>query len=110
MDAGGDVTFGFAAEDGRSALSHGCRSLQWRIDGSAIGDDDFLLCVNMDHRGVDFALPSPREGGQWLRIIDTARWAEPDGNRWTSDRAEPMGPRYGVHPYAIAVFQERAPR
>ena len=106
MDAGGDVTFGFAAEDGQSPLRHGCRSVQWRIDGSAVGEQDFLLCVNMDHAPVDFVLPAPRVARQWVRIIDTATWAEPRGNTWPPAAAERMEPIYMVHPYAIAVFQE----
>jgi len=63
--------------------------------------------VNMDYIEAEFRLPSPRAGRQWVRTIDTAAWAERDRNCWTSDRAEPMGLSYVVHPYAIAVFQER---
>ncbi len=106
MDAGGDVTFGFATEDGRSGLWHGARTMQWRIDGSAVGEQDFLLCLNMDYRPADFALPAARADRRWTRIIDTAAWAEPRGNTWTPDAAEPMGPSYMVHPYAVAVFRE----
>jgi glycogen operon protein len=106
MDSGGDVTFGFAAADGGSALSHGCRSVQWRIDGSAVGGQDFLVAVNMDHRPIDFSLPAAHQDRQWTRIIDTATWAEPRGNAWQPAAAETVDGIYMVHPYAIAVFQE----
>ena len=106
MDAGGDVTFGFTTEDGHGALSAGCRSVQWRIDGSAVGDRDHLLCINMDHRAIEFLLPPPRAHADWVRVIDTAVWAEPEGNCWPPDRQAVMGWRYLVHPYALAVFAE----
>jgi glycogen operon protein len=107
LDTGGDVTFAFAAEDGHGPLRDGARRVQWRIGGSGIGDTDFLLCVNMDYVGAEFRLPPPRAGRQWFRTIDTAAWAERDRNCWPPDRAEPMGLSYVVHPYAVAVFQER---
>jgi glycogen operon protein len=107
MDAGRDVTFWFRTEDGEGVLYDGARSIEWRIDGSGVGDDDFLLCVNMNHEAVEFALPAPHERRQWMRVIDTASWAEPHGNCWPIDRAEAIGAGYRVHPYAIAVFQER---
>ena len=107
LDAGGDVTFWFTSEDGKGRLFDGERSVQWRIDGSAIGDDDFLLCVNMDHAPVEFTLQPPDEGLQWKRVADTAAWAEAHGNCWSLRHAEAMGSQYVVHPYAIAVFQER---
>ena len=106
LDSGQDVTFWFTAEDG-TTLRHGARSVAWRIDGSAVGECDFLLCVNMDHGPVEFTLPDPRASTSWVRVIDTATWAESSGNTWPIDRAAAMGSSYLVHPYAIAVFRER---
>jgi glycogen operon protein len=78
----------------------------WRIDGSAIGERDFLLCVNMDHAEAAFTLPPPPDGGAWRRLVDTAAWAEPFGNAWMFERADRMGAEYVVHPYSVVVFQE----
>jgi isoamylase len=108
LDAGGDVTFWFRREDGHTPLMEGDRRVLWRIDGSEVGGDDFLLCVNMDHVPVDFVLPPPHETKRWIRIIDTAAWAERQGNCWPVARGDVMGSNYGVHAYALAVFQERA--
>jgi glycogen operon protein len=74
-----------------------------------VGGDDFLLCVNMDHVPVDFALPAPRGMKRWVRIIDTAAWAERQGNCWPAPIANTMGSSYTMHPYALGVFQERNP-
>ena len=106
LDSGGDVTYWFTNEWGGD-IRDGDRSLMWRIDGSAIGEEDFLLCVNMHYLTVDFGLPATRADRKWVRIIDTAAWAEPLGSCWGIKDAEVMPPRYAVHPYAIAVFRER---
>jgi glycogen operon protein len=109
LDGGGDVTFWFRREDGSTGLTNGDRRVLWRIDGSEVGGDDFLLCVNMDHVPVDFALPAPRGMKRWVRIIDTAAWAERQGNCWPAPIADTMGSSYTMHPYALGVFQERNP-
>ena len=106
LDDGSDVTFWFKVEDGVTDLRGGDRRVHWRIDGSAAGEHDFLLCVNMDHHPVEFALPVPRDRRRWLRIVDTAAWAESADNCWPLERADPMGSRLSVHPYSIAVFEE----
>jgi isoamylase len=106
LDAGDDVTYWFKREDGFSDLSEGDRAVHWRIDGSAIGDTDFLLCVNMRHLETEFTLPQTRPGKLWRRIIDTAAWAEFHGNCWTLPEAELMGRSYRAHPYSVLVLQE----
>jgi isoamylase len=62
----------------------------------------------MDHRSIEFTLPEPAAGRGWHRVIDTAAWAESEGNYWASTRQETMDARYVVHGYAVAVFTERA--
>ena len=106
MDEGNDVTYWFKSEDGVTDFHRDAHCLHWRIDGSAIADSDFLLCVNMSHRTVEFRIPPPRSGRQWIRISDTAPWAETAGNFWTADAAEVMGSEYWVHPYSVVVLQE----
>ena len=107
LDSGDDVTYWFKREDGATDLSDGDRRVHWRIDGSAIGERDLLLCVNMHAWSSDFLLPPPERRRRWRRLIDTAAWAEPEGNCWPVERAPVMGTHYTVHPYSIAVFQER---
>lgn len=106
MDGGGDVTHWFTREDGRTFLTQGDRKLQWRIDGSAIGDSDFILCVNMNPQGAFFFLPQAHAGRRWLRIIDTAKWAEASGNFWPISRAEAIEGAYWAQPWSVVVLQE----
>jgi isoamylase len=106
LDEGGDVTYWFKGEDGWSDLAPHARSLQWRINGTAIGDADFLLCVNMWHYGVSFAIPAAHPGRRWRRIIDTAAWAEADGNCWSVNEAAVIDSDYSVHPYSVVVLFE----
>jgi len=108
LDAGHDVTYWFTADDGQATIHDGESSLQWRIDASEVGEHDYLLCVNMAWTPVEFLLQPPGPGTHWTRIVDTAAWAEPDGNCWPAGAADPIGSRYVVHPYAVSVFQESA--
>lgn len=108
LDSGDDVTYWFKRSDGVSDLLEGDRSLHWRIDGSAVGDVDFLVCVNMDAHDVTFAIPAPRPGSEWRRIADTATWAEQQGNTWPIESADVVQGSYGVHAWSVAIFQETA--
>jgi glycogen operon protein len=107
MDGGADVTHWFKHENGVSEFQADSRCLHWRIDGSGIGDDDFLLCLNMWHEGVRFTIPDPRSGRRWLRLVDTAPWAEAAGNFWPTDRADAIQSDYWVNPYSIVVLAEK---
>jgi glycogen operon protein len=107
LDSGGDVTYWFKRADATSDLREGDRAIHWRIDGSAVGERDLLVCVNMAADDVAFALPRPTSTLQWRRLLDTAAWAEPHGNCWPADAADVMGTSYIVHAFSVAVFQER---
>jgi glycogen operon protein len=96
----------FARSDGSSGFdSHADRTARIRIDGSAVGDSDYLLFVNMGTGVVDFTAPAPPAGQQWARIVDTAAWAEPNDNFWPEAAAWTLGASYGVQPWSIAVFK-----
>jgi len=105
LDAGGDVTYQFCKADGQSYLRPDDRCVWWRIDGSEVGDSDFLIFVNMRPDLVLFTLPTGEGAYAWIRRIDTANWAEAECNYW-SDAGAIVRDRYGVHPHAIAVFEE----
>ena len=47
LNSGNDVTYKFKREDGTSDLQEGNRCAWVRIDGSAVGDNDFLVLINM---------------------------------------------------------------
>jgi glycogen operon protein len=61
----------------------------------------------MYHLPVKFSLPTISDDYRWVRIIDTASWAEPDYNCWSLEKGVTMVEReYEVEGFAIAVFQE----
>lgn len=106
MESGGDVTYLFKREDGASDLSDGNRCVWLRIDGSEIGETDFLLFCNMYSERVLFTIPQPRVGGRWVHLIDTATWAEPVFNCWSEDAAAVVSGRYEVEAFSVVVLRE----
>ncbi len=41
--------------------------------GEKITDDTFLLLFNAHHESLSFALPGPKWGNRWIRMLDTAQ-------------------------------------
>lgn len=107
MDSGEDVTYQFKKEDGQTDLENGNRCIWLRIDGSGVGDRDFLLFINMHSKPVSYQIPS--FGGQWRRLIDTATWAEPEYNCWTLEKAAVVAGEYEAHPFSVVVLTEVLP-
>ena len=107
-----NVTYTFKKENGTSDLSNGDRCVWIRING----DTDFLVFINMWTGLVDFTIPNPDSGKKWVRIIDTASWAEYNigasayNNFWevTDPNAYQVtsSTNYGVNAWSIVVFQE----
>lgn len=106
LDKGGDVTFLFKAPDGVSNLKDGENLIHWHIDGSGIGDSDFLILINMHSENAEFLLPPASNGKKWLRLVDTAEWAEVNGNFWPIDSANSIEKTYGVHAQSLVVLIE----
>lgn len=106
LDAGGDVTYLFTKNDGSSSLQPDNRCISLRIDGSEVKDLDFLVLINMYHEKVSFRIPSGQSDMSWIRIVDTAAWAEPEYNCWQTNKAAIIKEYYEVEPWAIAVLAE----
>ena len=87
--------------DGVAGPPEGARSLAFLVDGHGMGADSFLVLVNMDPVDCTFTLP---EAGTWWRTIDTAAWAEDEGNWWPVGASKAEG-EYHVHPWSVAVLQ-----
>ncbi|WP_141211256.1 alpha-amylase family protein [Enemella dayhoffiae] len=98
-----DVSYLFSRPDG-SHCHAGDRAVAVHIDGSGCGDTDFLLLVNAGATDADFRLDP---GVDWLRIVDTAAWAESFGNLWSPDTADALHDHYAVAPWSVAVLQQR---
>jgi glycogen operon protein len=101
-----DVSYLFTAPAGDDVSDLAARSVRLRIDGSGVGDCDLLVCVNMEAGGVTFAVPPAAAGRRWVRIVDTAAWAEAEANCWPTAAASEVVASYWVHPWSIAVLQE----
>ncbi len=98
----------FAKSDGAPGFDSGSdRAVRIHLDGSAVGDRDYVLFVNMWTSSLDFRTPPVDAGRSWVRIVDTAAWAEPEGNVWTEASAPVIDGTYGVHPWSIVVLKTR---
>ncbi|OSM07289.1 putative isoamylase [Magnetofaba australis IT-1] len=106
MDSGADVTYQFLPEHGQGHIEPHHRCIRLQINGRAVGETDYLLCINMGEQAADFAVPLAQPGLRWVRIIDTDRWAEARGNCWPQGERDEVMHSYGVNPRAIAVLHE----
>jgi glycogen operon protein len=81
------------------------RAFRVRIDGSGVGDRDFLLLINMETDPIRFLVEPPDSGAHWRRIIDTAYWAEAEhANSWPLARATVIDREYSVNACSIVVL------
>lgn len=106
LDQGADVTYLFRSTDGLSPLEGWQRCVWLRIDGSEVGEGDLLVLINMHWEGVSFAVPGAV--GRWRRMIDTAHWAEPEGNFWPAGARATIESHYYVHPRSVVVLREES--
>jgi isoamylase len=104
----GDVTYLFRREDGERPLEAWNRAVWVRIDGRALGEGDFLLLLNLFDGDVAFRVPEMDPGRRWVRIIDTASWAEPQYNHWDASQAATIVDEYCVHAWSVVVLEEIA--
>ena len=99
-------------EDGATGLTDADKCVWVRIDGSTKGDSDFLVFVNTYTAQVSYKVPKPEAGKKWVRIIDTATWAEANDNYWDSSTgwspATDADQWYGVFPRTVVVFEKVA--
>ena len=100
------MTISFARNDGSSGFdSHSDRAVRIQLDGSAVGDADYLLYVNNWTGTVTFT-PAPADAGKrWVRIIDTAAWAESHDNFWSDAEADTIAGNYDAHAWSIVVLK-----
>jgi glycogen operon protein len=98
----------FSRADGSPGFD-GFSDLQGRVllQGSAVGDGDFLLLTNMHWQAAAFAVPAPSAGKQWVRLVDTAAWAEPGSNAWPPETAAVIGGSYTVNARSMVLLTVR---
>lgn len=106
MNSGNDVTYMFRRPDGYSNLTGNDRCVWLRIDGSGVGDHDFLVLINMWTESVTFTIPKDSATQSWKRIVDTDQWAEGQCNCWEPAKGTPITSSYGVNPWSIVILEE----
>lgn len=96
----------FARNDGSAGFnSHADRAVRIQLDGSSVGDTDYLLYVNNWTGTVTFTAPAPDAGKKWVRLIDTAAWAESHDNLWSDAEADTIAGTYDAHPWSVVVLK-----
>lgn len=99
------VPYHFAKANGYG-LGNDDRAVRVHIQGSNVGDSDFLILINTWTSKVDFSVFAAPGGKQWKRIIDTSSWAEVTNNFWTTNQ-ETVSGSYGVNPWSIVVLEAK---
>jgi glycogen operon protein len=96
----------FAKNDGSGGFNSTTdRAVRILLDGSAVGDADYLLYVNMWSGTVTFTPPAPDAGKRWVRVIDTASFAETNDNIWSDATATAVPGTYDANAWSIVVLK-----
>ncbi len=103
------VSYDFKKEDGSTNLSDSDKCVWIKINGSTVsGGSDYLVFMNMHTAAVNFAIPAAESGYAWVRLADTADWAEKDFNCWTLDKVTACTGTYGVNPWSVVILKRAA--
>ena len=101
------VVYDFKKEDGTKTLTDGDRCVWIKINGSSVpGGSDYLVFSNMWQEQVSFTVPEAASGKKWVRIADTASWAEPSYNCWNPLTQDAHSDPYGVNPWSVVILKQ----
>ncbi|HZK20197.1 MAG TPA: hypothetical protein VFC68_05660, partial [Treponemataceae bacterium] len=104
---GYDVQIDYKHEDGTSELVTDARCIWMKINGSSVSNgNDYLVFSNMWQDEVAFTVPTAHTGKKWVRIVDTAKWAESNYNCWDDENAITIENTYGVNAWSIVVLKQ----
>ena len=106
MNEKGMLALSFRTPDGTNGVQSHDRCVWLRIDGSGIGDNDLLVMINMYHEPIRYHVPEESNTQKWVRLVDTASWAEGSCNCWQADEAEQIQHEYNVNPWSVVVLEE----
>ena len=96
----------FSRADGASGFdSHADLMGRIQLSGSAVGDHDLLVLSNMSWTDGAFVVPAAPAGARWVRLIDTAAWAEPVSNFWAAEAAATIASGYTVHARSLVLLE-----
>jgi glycogen operon protein len=103
---GYDMSIAYSRADGSPGYDSDVdEAFRARIDGSAVDDRDFLVLVNLSYESVRFKVEAPDAGTSWIRIADTAHWAEAWDNVWEPGEATVIGAEYWAKACSIVVLE-----
>ena len=103
------VSYDFKKEDGSTNLSDDDRCVWIKINGSTVsGGSDYLVFMNMYTSKIQYTIPAAESGYAWVRLADTADWAEKDFNCWTLDKVTACTGTYGVKPWSVVILKRAA--
>ena len=103
------VSYDFKKENGTDTLSGGERCVWIKINGSTVPNgSDYLMFMNMHTETVYYTIPEAGTGYKWVRLADTANWAETDFNCWTLDKVTACTGTYGVNPWSVVILKRAA--
>ena len=95
----------FSKPDGSPGFdSHSDLMARVALSGSAVGDQDFLLLSNLYWADGTFTVPPAPTGTRWVRLVDTAAWAEPQANVWDPATATAIAGSYTVHARSMVLL------
>lgn len=101
------VVYDFKKEDGGSGLTDGDRCVWIKINGSSEPNgSNYLVFSNMYTGPVNFSVPDAASGKKWVRLVDTASWAETNYNCWNASSATTITTAYEVNPWSIVILKE----
>ena len=110
---GNDVSYVYFGTTLDDPPRPGDRQIAVAIDSGDTVGDDFWVLINMYDQRAVFDLADAAEEAdhkhEWRRIIDTAPWAEAEGNAWEMADAQVVSGTYMVEPWSIAVLQAHNP-
>jgi glycogen operon protein len=96
----------FAKNDGSAGFNSTTdRAVRILLDGSSVADTDYLIYVNNWTGVVTFTPTAADAGKHWVRVIDTAAWAESHDNFWADAEATTITGTYDVNPWSIVVLK-----
>jgi hypothetical protein len=105
--AGYDMGIWYMKEDGVTTFNSSTDRCAWiRMDGSSVGDGDYLIFSNMYTTTVRFTVPAAEAGMRWVRLADTASWAETHCNSWDIADAATITTQYDVNAWSMVILKE----
>jgi glycogen operon protein len=84
-------------------------SVEIFMNGSQVGDDDFIVLSNMATSAATYTVPPGPAGTHWAQVIDTSNASEGTSNFWTTFTGAVVSGSISVAAQSITVLETVAP-